>query len=78
MPMTRNVGWSLVGAGTTMLVRTATRRILHTPSGAPRLPRVRRRNRTFSTMLLLAATAGALLAVGDVFQEQRKQVTQIT
>jgi hypothetical protein len=65
----------MVGSATTMLVRTATRRALHRPSGAPRLPRAARRHHGFRAMLLLAAAAGAWLAVADVLQEQWTHVS---
>jgi hypothetical protein len=61
---------------TDVLVRMGTRRAMHEQSGEPRLPHATRRKQTFGMMLLLAASAGALLALGDVFQEQRKHVTQ--
>jgi hypothetical protein len=66
----------MIGAATTMLARAATRRAMHDAGGAPRLPRAAQKNTGFGMMLLLAATAGALLALGDVLQEQRKHVTQ--
>jgi hypothetical protein len=59
-----------------MLARTVTRRALHDRRGRPRLPSSARRDNSFRTMLLLAVTAGALLAVGDVVQEQRKRVAR--
>ncbi len=65
----------MAGAATTMLARKMTRRALHSPRGTPRLPRAARRNRSFTMMVLLAAAAGALLAIGDVLQEQRKHVS---
>jgi len=72
--MASNLGWGAIGAATTMVARKATRRALHEQSGAPRLPRATRRRKTFGMMLLLAAVAGAVLAFGDVLQEQRKHV----
>jgi len=75
MAEAHNIGWAMVGAAMTMLARWATRRAMHEQSGAPRLPRAARRNRTFGMMLLLAGAAGALLALGDVLQEQRRHVT---
>ncbi len=69
------IGWGLVGAATTMLARRATRRAMHRRSDVPRLPPAARRKNTFGMMLLLAGSAGALLALGDVLQEQRKHVT---
>jgi hypothetical protein len=76
MAKTRTIGWGMVGAATTMLARRATRRAMHEQSGAPRLPHAARRKHTFGMMLMFASLAGALLALGDVLQEQRKHVTQ--
>jgi hypothetical protein len=76
MATTRTIGWGLVGAATTMLARRATRRAMHQQSGAPRLPRATRANNSFGMMLLLAASAGAMLALGDVLKEQRQHATQ--
>lgn len=70
------LGWGMIGAATTMVARRATRRAMHDRQGAPRLPRRTRKETGFGTMLLLAAAAGALLAFGDVLQEQRKHVTE--
>lgn len=70
------VGWGLIGAATTKVSRSATRRAMHNRSGAPRLPRAARRSHNFGMMLLFAAAAGALLALGDILQEQRKQVAR--
>jgi hypothetical protein len=70
------VGWGLIGAAMTKLSRMVTRRAMHEPSGAPRLPRAARRNTRFGMLLVFAAAAGAMLALGDVLQEQRKQVAR--
>jgi hypothetical protein len=51
---------------------------MHSRSGTPRLPRAARRNNSFTTMLVLAAAAGAMLALGDVMKEQQKHVTHAT
>jgi hypothetical protein len=77
MAFVQNLSWGLIGAGTTMIVRTTTRDVLHLDNGTPRLPRVTRRNPSFGMMLLLAATAGVVLGVADVVQEQRKRVTEL-
>ena len=69
------LGWGLIGAATTKLSRSATRRAMRQRSGAPRLPRAARRSRGFGMMLLLAA-AGAMLAIGDLLQEQRRHVAR--
>jgi hypothetical protein len=76
MAKAQTLGWGMIGAATTMLVRRATRRAMHEPGGTPRLPRAARRRKTFGMMLALAGAAGALLALGDVLQEQRKHVVE--
>jgi hypothetical protein len=75
MASARSLGFGMVGAATTMLTRKMARRAMHSPRGTPRLPRAARRNRSFAMMVALAAAAGALLAIGDVLQEQRKHVS---
>jgi hypothetical protein len=72
MKMARTVGWGLIGSATTLFVRNATRKAMHDDAGAPRLPRVVRRN-TGVSVLLLAAAAGAMFALGDVLLEQRRR-----
>ena len=69
-------GWGLIGSATTMLARTATRRAMHRRDGDPRLPRAARQSPGFGMMLLLAAAAGAMLALGDVLLEQRKNTAR--
>ena len=76
MRTSHTLGWGLIGAATTKLSRMATRRAMHTSSGAPRLPRAAQRNNGFGMLLLLAAATGAMLAFGDVLQERRKQVAR--
>lgn len=76
MGTSHTVGWGLIGAATTKLARTATRKAMHERSGAPRLPRAARRSNGLGMLLLLAASAGAMLAPGDVLQERRKQVAR--
>jgi hypothetical protein len=49
---------------------------MHRSSGEPRLPFEARRNNGFGMLLLMAAAAGALLAIGDVLQERRKEVAR--
>lgn len=70
------VAWGMVGAGTTMIARTMTRRAMHDAHGSPRLPLAARRNLSFSMMVVLAGAAGVMLALGDVLREGRKQLTQ--
>jgi hypothetical protein len=76
MGTVQRIGLGLVGAATTVIVRRLTRRTMHERTGHPKLPQVLRRSHGVGTMLMLAGTAGALLALGDVLQEQRKQVVQ--
>jgi len=71
----QRVGWGLVGAATTMLARRITRRALYN-GHRPRLPQAARRSRGVGGLLLMAAAAGALLAVADVLQDQRTRVAQ--
>ncbi len=73
---TSTLGWGLIGALTTKLARMATRRAMHYSNGAPRLPREARRSNGIGMLLLMAAGAGAMLALGDVLQERRKQVAR--
>lgn len=76
MAWAQRVGFGLVGAATTMLVRRVTRRTMHDEHGNPKLPRTVQRSRSLGLMLVLAGAAGALLALGDVLQEQRAEVAQ--
>ena len=76
MAAVERIGLGLIGAATTMVVRRVMRRTLHRDSGEPKLPRAVRRSSSVRSVLLLAGAAGALLAIGDVLQEQRKLVTQ--
>lgn len=71
------IGRGVLGAGTTMVARRLMRRAMHNPNGAPRVPAAVRRNNSLPVALLLAAAAGALLALADVLQEQRKRATQV-
>jgi hypothetical protein len=68
------IAWGTIGAATTIAARAVTRRAMHGKDGSPRLPRAARRNLSFSTMLLLAAAAGAMLALGDVLKEGRAEL----
>jgi hypothetical protein len=76
MGTAQNIGWGLIGSGTTMLARAATRRAMHEPTGAPRLPRAARVYDGAGMLVLIAAAAGAILAVGDVLMERRKQIAR--
>jgi hypothetical protein len=48
---------------------------MHTEEGRPRLPRAARRYNG-AGILLVAALAGATMAIADVLQEQRKRNTE--
>jgi hypothetical protein len=76
MRLARTVGLGLIGSATTMLVRGATRRAMHSPDGRPRLPSAARRNSGFGAIVVLAAAAGAMLALADILQEQRSSHTR--
>jgi len=75
MRLARTVGLGLIGSATTMLVRGATRRAMHARDGTLRLPSATRRNGGFGAIVVLAAAAGAMLALADVLQEQRHRQT---
>lgn len=76
MGMAQAAGMGMLGSATTMLTRRAARRAMHRRDGAPRMPRAARQNPGFGMMLLLAAAAGAMLAIADVLLEQRKSATR--
>ncbi len=67
--------WGLVGSGATMIARIATRKMMHTEGGAPRLPRPVRRADVV-TFLALAGATGVILALADILQEQKKRTAQ--
>lgn len=68
----RSLMWAMAGGLTRRVVRGATRRAMHTPYGATRLPPAARKGRGFGNAMMWAAGAGAMLALADVLQEQRK------
>jgi hypothetical protein len=72
----RNVVYGVLGAATTRFARRATRRAMHTETGSPKLPVAARRRSGLGMALAWAAGAGAVLAIADVLQEQRKHTTQ--
>ena len=76
MGFARTAGLGLMASAATITARKATRSLMHTRHGAPRLPRAARRNNGVAMILTLAAGAGVLLAVADVLQERRKQATR--
>jgi hypothetical protein len=49
---------------------------MHTPDGRPRLPSAAIRNSGFGAIVVLAAAAGAMLALADILQEQRNRQTR--
>ena len=67
-------GLGMVGAAVTMLARKATRRAMYDSSGKARLPQAARRPNSLTTVLLVAAASGALLALTDVLQQHRREL----
>jgi hypothetical protein len=51
---------------------------MHDENGALKLPRAARRADSVTMLLFVAAVSGALLALADVMQEQRKQLSHTT
>jgi hypothetical protein len=78
MASARTVALGVVGAAVTMVARKATRRAMHDESGAPKLPRAARRTDSVTMLLIVAAATGALLALVEVLQEQRKYLADTT
>ncbi len=76
MGIGRKVMWGLAGAATTKATRAMTRRAMHNRYGSPRLPRPVQRKNGMGAALMLAAGAGLVLALSDVFKEQRKIVRE--
>jgi len=74
MTSARTIGLGMVGAAVTMLARSATRRAMHDENGAPKLPRAARRSDSVTMLLIVAAASGALLALAEVLQEQRRHL----
>jgi len=72
------VGLGMVGAAVTMLARKATRRAMYDSSGRARLPQAAGRPNSLTTVLLLAAASGALLALTDVLQQHRRELHEAT
>jgi hypothetical protein len=68
----------LVGAAVTMLARKATRRAMYDERGEPKLPRAARKANSMTMLLIVAAATGAALALGDVLQHQRRELTETT
>jgi hypothetical protein len=76
MGFARTAGLGLMASATTMAARKATREAMHTRRGEPRLPRAARTSNGVGMILVLAATAGVMLAVADVLQERRRDATR--
>ena len=74
MASARTIGLGMVGSAVTMLARNATRRAMHDETGAPKLPRAARRSDSVTMLLIVAAASGALLALAEVLQEQRRNL----
>lgn len=74
--LARKVMWGVASGLTSKVVRSATRRALHTGYGAPRLPTPARRRSGFGTALMWAAGAGAVLAIADTLKDQRRMVQE--
>ena len=72
MSLARKVMIGVASGVTSKMVRTATRKMMHTGSPTPRLPARVQRKTGFGTALMWAAGAGAFLAISDVLKEQRK------
>jgi hypothetical protein len=72
----RNIVYGVLGAATTRVARRATRKAVHTETGAPRLPQTARRRSGLGMTLAWAAGTGAALALADLLREQRKETTE--
>lgn len=72
------LGLGMAGAAVTMLTRRATRRAMYDSSGNARLPQAARRSNSLTTILLVAAASGALLALTDVLQQHRRDLQEAT
>jgi hypothetical protein len=70
--MAGGIAAGILGGTTTMLARRATRRAMHRRGGRPRLPRAARARQGLAVMLAWAAAAGVILALADLFIEQRR------
>jgi hypothetical protein len=71
----QKITWGLLGAATTKATKSATRRALHR-DGRPRLPRRARLGNGLGTALMWAGATGIVLALSDVFKEQRHDVAE--
>lgn len=76
MSIERRLMWTVLGAAASKLARKRTRQVMHTASGAPRLPRRMREEGGLGTVLVLALVTGALMAFSDVLSEQRKNAAR--
>ena len=78
MGIGKKIMWGLAASTATKVARSGTRRALHTRYGSPRLPRQARARSGLRTGLMWAAGAGIVLALADVFREQKKIVKDKT
>jgi anti-sigma factor RsiW len=76
MGVGRKLMWGLAGMAATKVARAGTRRAMHNPMGQPRLPMQARRRTGLGTAVMWAAGAGIVLAMADVFKEQKQIVKQ--
>ena len=74
--LSRKILYAVLGTVASKVVRSRTSKAMHTPGGAPRLPRPVRRRSGLATALALAAGAGALMALADVLNEQGKDAAR--
>jgi hypothetical protein len=74
--LSRKILWAVVGTAASKVVRSRTRKAMHTEYGAPRLPYPVRRRSGLGTAILLAAGTGALMALADVLNEQGKDAAR--
>jgi len=77
MGLAQKFGWSVVGVTTTMAIRKIANAAMRDADGAPKFSRLTRRNNSFGLMVALAVSAGVLLALGDVLNEQRKDAVEV-
>lgn len=73
----RKLMWAVAGSVASRAVRRVTRSAMHTPYGAPRLPRTARRRSGFGTGLAWVAGASAAMALADVLREQGRNAARV-
>ncbi len=74
--LSRKILWAVIGTAASKVVRSRTRKAMHTEYGAPRLPYRVRRQSGLGTAIVLAAGTGALMALADVLNEQGKDAAR--